>query len=490
MNKENNKIANIKELVSLFYPEKYRAPYLQLIFFGILGLCILVGYFIGKEGTKEEYHKNNIVKLAQKKQQEIKDKKNQVSKELDQKEDDFNKIRALLIEEKSRFDVSIEEAFKARDLARNAKDKEEFKNRLNKVEKIIYKIENGFEINNEEDELLQRESNCDFHFDIDLKAAKTNIDVKLSKAADYIKDVKLLESLSSLTPMQQSEFQYKRQYIANAGSMDRTKQIDALLMNIAKNPHPYTAECLIRANRIIPILLKYRRLNDPEGAYMMQKYFGVAKDWDLTIPLIQSKKGDDSIIYYRAHDKCLEERNAPARGIYSDRLPEKISIELFNNYPMPSKDNQGWSYNMVKNWKPRVEDTTTPDDIILPPKTKDYTERCIKIHRSGYIKQCLKERDLEMRKEGAKYNSIDLHERTYNLIKIKGDKKYDQCLSNLPFSKQVIACNNKFKAQEVQKAKDEEFKKLNSEESVNCIKKYFVHFKKLAEFDKKKRWWE
>ena len=67
MNKENNKIANIKELMSLFYPEKYRAPYLQLIFFGILGLCILIGYFIGKEGTKEEYRKNNIIKLAQKK---------------------------------------------------------------------------------------------------------------------------------------------------------------------------------------------------------------------------------------------------------------------------------------------------------------------------------------------------------------------------------------------------------------------------------------
>jgi hypothetical protein len=27
MNKRNNKIANIKELISLFYPEKYRAPY-------------------------------------------------------------------------------------------------------------------------------------------------------------------------------------------------------------------------------------------------------------------------------------------------------------------------------------------------------------------------------------------------------------------------------------------------------------------------------
>ena len=490
MNKENHKIANIKELMSLFYPEKYRAPYLQLIFFGILGLCMLIGYFIGKEGVKEEYHKNNIVKLAQKKQQEIKDKKNQISKELDQKEDDFNKIRAPLIEEKSKFDVSIEEAFKALDLARNAKDKEESARIDAKVEKIIYKIENGLKISNDEDSYLQNETNCDSTLEMDVKSAKINIDVKLSKAVDYIKDVKLLESLSSLTPMQQSELQYKRQYIANAGSMDRSKQIDGLLKKIASNIDPVTRDCLTRANRIIPILLKYRRLNDPEGAYMMQKYFGVAKDWDLTIPLIQSKKGDDSIIYYKAHDKCLEERNAPARGIYSDRLPEKISIELFNNYPMPPKDNQGWSYNMVKNWKPRVEDTITPDDIILPPETKNYTERCIKIHRSGYIKECIKERDLEMGKERAKYDSIDLHERTFNLIKIKGDKKYDQCLSNLPFSKQVRACNAKFKAQEVQKAKDEEFKKLNSEESISCIKKYFVHFKKLAEFDKKKRWWE
>ena len=474
MNKENNKIANIKELMSLFYPEKYRAPYLQLIFFGILGLCILIGYFIGKEGTKEEYHKNNIVKLAQKKQQEIKDKKNQVSKELDQKEDDFNKIRAPLIEEKSRFDVSIEEAFKARDLERNAKDKEEFKNRLNKVEKIIYKIENGFEISNEEDALLQRESNCDFHFDIDLKSAKTNIDVKLSKATDYTKDVKLLESLSSLTPMQQSELQYKRQYIANAGSMDRTKQINALLMNIAKNPHPYTAECLIRANRIIPILLKYRELNDPEGAYMMQKYFGVAKNWDLTIPLIQRKKGDDSIIYYKAHDKCLEERNAPARSVYSMNLPEKISMELAKKYPYPLKDNQGWSYNMMKNYKPKVERTKAPYDIILPPKTKDYTERCVKTYSGA----CRQKRDAAVKR--AKY-----------AISVRGaEDQYLQCLKDLERSKEVIACNNKFKSQEVQKAKDEEFKKLNSEESVNCVKKYFVHFKKLAEFDKKKRWWE
>ena len=472
MNKENNKIANIKELISLFYPEKYRAPYLQLIFFGILGLCILGGYFIGKEGTKEEYHKNNIVKLAQKKQQEIKDKKNQVSKELDQKEDDFNKIRAPLIEEKSRFDVSIEEAFKARDLERNAKDKEEFKNRLNKVEKIIYKIENGFEINNEEDALLQRESNCDFHFDIDLKSAKTNIDVKLSKATDYIKNVKLLESLSSLTPMQQNELQYKRQYIANAGSMDRTKQIDALLMNIAKNPHPYTAECLIRANRIIPILLKYRELNDPEGAYMMQKYFGVAKDWDLAIPIIEKNRSNEFRTYFEANYKCLEERKAPSRNVF--RLPEKIYFEIFNKYPLPPKNNQGWNYKIMEGRVSPTERTKAPYDIILPPKTKDYTERCVKTYSGA----CRQKRDTAVKR--AKY-----------AISVRGaEDQYLQCLKDLERSKEVIACNNKFKAQEVQKAKDEEFKKLNSEESVNCVKKYFVHFKKLAEFDKKKRWWE
>ena len=488
MNKENHKIANIKELMSLFYPEKYRAPYLQLIFFGILGLCILIGYFIGKEGVKEEYNKNNIVKLAQKKQQEIKDKKNQISKELDQKEDDFNKIRAPLIEEKSRFDVSIEEAFKALDLARNAKDKEESARIDAKVEKIIYKIENGLKISNDEDSYLQNETNCDSTLEMDVKSAKINIDVKLSKAVDYIKDVKLLESLSSLTPMQQSELQYKRQYIANAGSMDRSKQIDGLLKKIANNIDPVTRDCLTRANRIIPILLKYRELNDPEGAYMMQKYFGVAKDWDLAIPIIEKNRSNEFRIYSEASYKCLEERKAPSRNVF--RLPEQIYFEIFSKYPLPPKNNQGWNYKIMGGRVSPTERTKAPDDIILPPKTKDYTERCIKIHRSGYIKECIKERDLEMGKERAKYDSIDLHERTFNLIKIKGDKKYDQCLSNLPFSKQVRACNAKYKAQEVQKAKDEEFKKLNSEESISCIKKYFVHFKKLAEFDKKKRWWE
>ena len=468
MNKENNKIANIKELMSLFYPEKYRAPYLQLIFFGILGLCILIGYFIGKEGTKEEYHKNNIIKLAQKKQQEIKDKKNQISKELDQKEDDFNKIRAPLIEEKSKFDVSIEEAFKGRDLERKMKDDEESKRINSEIEKIIYKIENGFEVSDEEDKYLQKKSSCDFHLGMDVKSAKINIDVKLSKATDYIKNVKLLESLSSLTPMQQSELQYKRQYIANAGSMDRTKQIDALLMNIAKNPHPYTAECLIRANRIIPILLKYRELNDPEGAYMMQKYFGVAKDWDLAIPIIEKNRSNEFRTYSEANDKCLEERKAPSRNVF--RLPEKIYFEIFNKYPLPPKNNQGWNYKIMEGRVSPTERTKAPDDIILPPKTKDYTERCVKTYSGA----CRQKRDAAVKR--AKY-----------AISVRGaEDQYLQCLKDLERSKQVIACNNKFKAQEVQKAKDEEFKKLNSEESVNCVKKYFVHFKKLAEFDKKK----
>ena len=110
----------------------------------------------------------------------------------------------------------------------------------------------------------------------------------------------------------------------------------------------------------------------------------------------------------------------------------------------------------------------------MPPKTKDYTERCVKTYSGA----CRQKRDAAVKR--AKY-----------AISVRGaEDQYLQCLKDLERSKQVIACNNKFKAQEVQKAKDEEFKKLNSEESVNCVKKYFVHFKKLAEFDKKKRWWE
>ena len=432
----------------------------------------MIGYFIGKEGVKEEYRKNNIVKLAQKKQQEIRDKKNQISKELDQKEDDFNKIRVPLIEEKSKFDVSIEEAFKALDLVRNVKDKEESARIDAKVEKIIYKIENGLKISNDEDSYLQNETNCDSTLEMDVKSAKINIDVKLSKAVDYIKDVKLLESLSSLTPMQQSELQYKRQYIADAGSMDRSKQIDGLLKKIASNIDPVTRDCLTRANRIIPILLEYRELNDPEGAYMMQKYFGVAKDWDLAIPIIEKKRSNEYEIYTKASYKCLEERKAPSRNVF--RLPEKIYFEIFSKYPLPPKNNQGWNYKIMEGRVSPTERTTTPDDIILPPKTRDYTERCIKTYSGA----CREKRDAAVKR--AKYT-----------ISVRGaEDQYLECLKDLERSKQVIACNNKFKAQEVQKAKDEEFKKLNSEESISCIKKYFVHFKKLAEFDKKKRWWE
>ena len=266
MKKEENRINSFKQIFGLLLPESYTSPVLHFSFLGIfIGLPLIV-IFLYTNGFIYN-HKDNVLQMYKQKKEKVREKKKALSDEMDKKEEDFNKMTQPLIQEKNNLETSTEEFFKARNIRGDFEIEEETKRELQRIEAIKYQFENNLELSKVIDIGLDKDMKNDHYFlremgscgdmlERQVKSHKINIDAQISMASKYEQDVKLLESLTSLTQMQQSELIHKKDYIKRVRNKSRQERLDDILNNIARNAHKdkFLRQCLMVADKAIPIL--------------------------------------------------------------------------------------------------------------------------------------------------------------------------------------------------------------------------------------------
>ena len=546
MKKQENRINSFKQIFGLLLPKNYANP---VLYFGFLAIFIglpLIVIFLYTNGFIYN-HKDNVLQMYKQKKEKVREKKKALSDEMDKKEEDFNKMREPLLREKNNLETSTEEFFKARNIRGDFEIEEETKRELQRIEAIKYQFENNLELSKVEDIGLNKNMKNDYYFlremgscgnmiEMDVKSHKVSIDAQISMASKYEQEVKLLESLISLTQMQQSELNHKKDYIKRVRSKSRQERLDDILNNIARNAHKdkFLRQCLMVADKAIPLLIKYDynyghvgRLGNkppyiPEAA-MLQKYFGVAKEIDFTELLKFFDKATEHDKFTDATEKCLSKKNIKLKYRY---IPIALRQELKNKYPKPDKNNITWSYRSYpKGIKGENHPATVPpDDLINYTSSKDYTKACFdkhdpctkivatetkrlkknwKEHQRRCGEEAVKKRYYtyeltKQQKEDNKYCAIGMDEKEannrwwyYPEAKIKRIKEYcERNRDNKKLARQIEACKSKMSQEEVLRERQRVFDILNSDEIIQCVKTNVMHNNNLEKIQHVKYWWE
>ena len=545
MKKEENRINSFKQIFGLLLPENYANP---VLYFGFLAIFIglpLIVIFLYTNGFIYN-HKDNVLQMYEQKKQEVREKKKALSDEMDKKEEDFNKMTEPLIQEKNNLETSTEEFFKARNIRGDFEIEEETKRELQRIEAIKYQFENNLELSKVIDIGLEKDMKNDHYFlremgscgnmiGIDVKSYKINIDAQISMAKKYEQEVKLLESLTSLTQMQQSELIHKKDYIKRVRSKSRQERLDDILNNIARNAHKdkFLRQCLMVADKAIPLLVKYdygylfasRLGNKPPyilEAAMLQKYFGVAKDIDFKELVKAYNKKNGYLEYEPETEKCLSKKNIKLKYPY---IPITLREELKNKYPTPNKDNIVWNYRSFSIYHKGENHSATipPDDLINYTSNKDYTKACFDKHdpctkivatETKRLKKNWKEHQrrcgeeavrkrfftslTKQQKEDNKYCAIGMDEEVVRTIwwyvpenKVRDIKAYcERNRDNKKLTKQIEICKSKMAQEEELRERQRVFDILNSDEIIQCVKTNVMHKNNLENIQRVKYWWE
>ena len=366
---ENKKLNNvwdiIKNIVKELHPRKYT-------FFGyikLLIILIILPYIIItiKASIFQFFNRNNAD--TENKIKEIQEKvekgKSEIKKEMDQKFEYLNQQSEPMIkrgveleskahglfgylEEKEKVDAEARRDYIDQDIAITLEAMKKLP--LDKISQID---------SNKLDRVYNR-LKCYDIVEEEKRMAKAGILNSIKKANQAVEEINRLQKSNNLSGFDKERLEQNITLYNKVKAMDKDTSDEGLERSVAQYPSSRLKECLIRADKVLPVVMKYdlRFIEEPGHYYSarkkytivekwakLQEMFGIAKDIDFTIYKIRSEK-----------TKVSFKARAEAR-ITNSKVSEDVKAKLryldYETYLKLKKispDNPGFTYNAYKSY--------------------------------------------------------------------------------------------------------------------------------------------
>ena len=177
---------------------------------------------------------------------------------------------------------------------------------------------------------------------------------KKNVAEKYKHDIAVLESLSSLDDWQRSELTEKRAYVEAADKIVLNATDQELIKEIMEKPESTLAKCINRAEKAIPILVKYdgshQLLLHLKSLKRTVDYFGIVPEVDFTIPMMVREEDKELADVPKCPNTgepdCYERKQKPVVVKH---------IESWNKkYEVLDKNNQGFDYAIFTEYRHNI----------------------------------------------------------------------------------------------------------------------------------------
>ena len=264
----------------------------------LIGLCVVMilgGLFfmsINNQNNKEvslkidQHHKH------------VKNKQDEISTLLDEKEEELKKKMAPMMNQKDDIRIKTDEVMEFHYVDAKRRTERAEKRIDDDIELTISKLLSG-DKSVPNTSWIYEECDCYSLAEQELFSLRSWIIAKKNLAQQYQKDIEHILSFKKIDDWEEATLRKKRVYIKEAEeyNLDATdKELIDLVVN-RKNPDGVLANCIRRAKKSIPILVKYDSsyslLSHLEQTKKTADLFDISKDIDWTVPLMVKQEQKD-----------------------------------------------------------------------------------------------------------------------------------------------------------------------------------------------------
>ena len=364
---ENNKLSNIEDIVRNIGKELHPRKYTFFGYIKLLIILIILPYIIItiEASIFQFFNRNNAdtENKIKEVQEKVEKGKSEIKKEMDQKFEYLNQQSEPMIkkgveleskahglfgylEEKEKVDAEARSDYIDRDIAITLEAMKKLP--LDKVSQIdSKKLDNVY-----------YRLKCYDIVEEEKRMAKAGILNSIKKANEAVEEINRLQKSNNLNDFDKERLEQNITLYNKVKAMDKDTSDEGLERSVAQYPSSRLKECLIKADKVLPVVMKYDlRFIDRPGYYYsagdkytivekwakLQEMFGIAKDIDFTI--------------YKILADCTKVNfttRAIPRITNSDLSKEDAAFLLYHDYETYLKlkkispDNPGFTYNAYK----------------------------------------------------------------------------------------------------------------------------------------------
>ena len=366
---ENNKLSNIEDIVRNIGKELHPRKYTFFGYIKLLIILIILPYIIItiEASIFQFFNRNNAdtENKIKEVQEKVEKGKSEIKKEMDQKFEYLNhqsepmikkgvelesKAHGLFgyLEEKEKVDAEARRDYIDRDIAITLEAMKKLP--LDQVSRIdSKKLDNVYS-----------ELKCYDIVEEEKRMAKAGILNSIKKANQAVEEINRLQKSNNLSGFDKERLEQNIAFYNKVKAMDKDTSDEGLERSIAQYPSNRLKECLIRADKVLPIVMKYdlRFIEEPGHYYSARKKYTIVEQWAKLQAMFGIAKDIDFTIYKILDDstKMNYKKWATAEITNSDLPKEDASFLLYYAYEAYLKikkispDNPGFTYNVYKSY--------------------------------------------------------------------------------------------------------------------------------------------